>query len=321
MNGFSASCGFTGGFTPLHPEFIKAAACGGGLPDEYDSQRIAALEAITGKQIDLRTYFKVPLYLYIGDQDGNYDADLWLTARQFYESAGANAQLVLYPGVGHTITDQMWNDLRSFFERHSALGDTVIDTAQKVYIGYYQRPADPGGLLFWATGLDAYELDGNLDGTDIVPVLDQFANSAEARALYGGDITSSNIAAVIDNIYVGLFGRRAEADGLSWWANSFNTGASTPATILWEIMKGAQSTDKATLENKLVAANRFTRTVDPEVDGRDLMATYAGYDDCEVARGWLAAVTFNPVTVPDQNETTTFIQDRIANAGDPILNR
>jgi hypothetical protein len=121
MNGFSASCGFTGGFTILHPEFIKAAACGGGLPNEYDPQRISELETFTGIPIDLQTYFKVPLYLYVGDQDGNYIADLWLLARQFYESAGATAQLVLYPGVGHTITDQMWSDLMNFFTRHNTI--------------------------------------------------------------------------------------------------------------------------------------------------------------------------------------------------------
>lgn len=121
MNGFSASCSFTGGFTLLHPEFIKAAACGGGVPSDYDPQRISDLEALTGKQIDLQTYFKVPLYLYVGDQDGNYDADLWLLAEQFYGSAGANAQIVLYPGVGHTITGEMYDDLGGFFRRHNTI--------------------------------------------------------------------------------------------------------------------------------------------------------------------------------------------------------
>jgi predicted esterase len=121
MNGFSASCGFTGGFTLLHPELIKAAACGGGLPAEYDPQRISVLENLTGEPIDLQAYFQVPFYLYIGDQDGNYDADLWLRTEQFYESSGANAQLVLYPGVGHTITPAMYDDLENFFRRYDTL--------------------------------------------------------------------------------------------------------------------------------------------------------------------------------------------------------
>ena len=66
---------------------------------------------------------------------------------------------------------------------------------------------------------------------------------------------------------MGLFNRHAEADGLAFWVNSFNTGASTPASILWEVMKGAQYTDKNTLNNKVTASNRFTHVLDPELDG------------------------------------------------------
>ena len=115
MNGFSASCSFTGGFSLIHPQFIKAAACGGGVPSDYDPERISDLEALTGKQIDLQTYFKVPLYLYVGDQDGNYDADLWLLASSSMNRRG-HAHLVLYPGVGHTITGEMYADLGDFFQ-------------------------------------------------------------------------------------------------------------------------------------------------------------------------------------------------------------
>jgi predicted esterase len=133
MNGFSASCGFTGMFTIIHPELTKAAACGGGLPDEYDPQRISTLEALIGSPIDLQSYFNVPLYLYMGDQDSNYDADLWLLTRQFYESAGARTQLVLYPGVGHTITEQMWSDLKNWFYRHNTLFSDISTTDYWAY--------------------------------------------------------------------------------------------------------------------------------------------------------------------------------------------
>jgi hypothetical protein len=183
--------------------------------------------------------------------------------------------------------------------------DTLLDTAQKLYIGYYQRPADPGGLAFWANGLAAIDAnhDGSFVGENIIPVLEQFAYSDEARTLYGGDITPSNIATVIDSIYVGLFGRHAEADGLSFWVNSFNTGALTPATVLWELMKGAQGTDAQTVQNRLMAASRFTLVVDPNLDGLPPFdRRYAGYADCVVAREWLTQVTSDPATIPTEDE-------------------
>jgi hypothetical protein len=311
MNGFSASCGFTGGFTILHPEFIKAAACGGGLPDEYDPQRISALETVTGQQIDLPTYFKVPLYLYVGDQDGNYNANLWLSTRQFYESAGASAQLVLYPGVGHTITEQMWSDLRSFFEHHNAFNDTIIDTVQKVYIGYYQRPADPGGLVYWKERLD--RTNGNLN-----EIIEAYANSAESQALYG-TINSSNISNVVDSIYMALFNRHAEPGGLTYYVSGFNSGRFTAATIMLNVLYGAQNDDLQSINNKLAAANLFTRTIDPELDGHNFQVTYAGNADAISARTFLTSVTGNPVTIPTRAQMTTFMKNNIADTGDPIL--
>jgi hypothetical protein len=199
---------------------------------------------------------------------------------------------------------------------------SYLDTVQKLYIGYYQRSADPGGLVFWVNGLSTIDTnhDGNFVGDNIIPVLSQFAYSDEARNLYGGDITSSNIATVIDSIYQGLFGRDPEADGKAFWVNSFNTGASTPATILWELMKGAQGTDAQTVQNRLVAASRFTQIIDPNLDGLPPFQVTYGANDIPAVRTWLAGVTWNPATIPSHDETTAFIKSNIADPGDPILN-
>ena len=147
--------------------------------------------------------------------------------------------------------------LRSIWSRPPII---YFDTVQKLFIGYYQRPADPGGLLFWANGIAV--CDTNQNGTidqneDIKWAVDQFATSLESQKIYGGTITSANIAMVIDGIYMGLFNRHAESDGLAFWVNSFNTGASTPGTIVWEISRGAQGPDYDCLMNKVTASNRF----------------------------------------------------------------
>lgn len=308
MNGFSASGAFTGGFTMLHPDLIRAAASGGGLPDEYDPQRRFQLEGFTGQQIDLHTYFSVPLYLYVGDQDGNYNPALWLAARQFYESGGANAQLVLYPGVGHAITSQMWSDLGDFFQRYN----TVSDIVQKVYIGYYQRPADPAGLIYWTRRLE--DADWKLH-----EIIEAYAHSAESVALYG-NIDSGSIGTVVDSIYMALFNRHAETGGLNYYVNGFNSGQFTAATIMLNILNGAQNQDLLTVNNKVTASNLFTKTIDPELDGANFQVTYVGVPDAIKARNWLTSVTWNVTTVPTQDETTTYMKSNIADPNDPILN-
>jgi hypothetical protein len=190
-------------------------------------------------------------------------------------------------------------------------GTIYIDTVQKIFIGYYQRSADPSGLIFWAAKLEAKA--GNLN-----EIIAAFANSAESQALYG-TIKSSNISTVVNSIYNALFCRSAEAAGLNYYVNGFNSGQFTAATIMLNILNGAQGEDLAIINNKLTAANLFTKTIDPELDGRDFQATYSGNADAQKARDFLSTVCWNTVTIPTQAETRAYIQKYIADPGDPIL--
>jgi Tol biopolymer transport system component len=218
-----------------------------------------------------------------------------------------------------------WNNLTGYFFCFFLLAffsfqsngypapSSYFDTVQKTYIGYYQRAADPGGLIYWANRLDARA--GNLN-----EIIEAFANEPESQALYG-TINSSNISTVVDSIYNALFGRDAEhgAGGLDFWVNGFNAGTFTAATIMLNILNAAQNEDLLSVNNKLTAANLFTRTIDPELDGSNFQVTYAGDGDVIAGRNFLAFVTSNLVTVPTQGETTAYIQTNIANPGDPIL--
>jgi len=195
-----------------------------------------------------------------------------------------------------------------------------LELVQKFYIGYYQRPADPGGLIYWASRVDAR-------GGDYSVMIEAFANSAESTALYG-EITSENISDVVNSIYNALFNRDAEEEGLDYYVDGFNAGTFTAATIMIDVLNGAQNEDLATVNNKVTAAELFTTTIDPELDGRDYQATYSGDDDAANGRiflsgGTIDSVTYNPVTwvassIPIQSETTAYIQENIADEGDPI---
>jgi pimeloyl-ACP methyl ester carboxylesterase len=156
MMGFSASGAFTSRFALLHPDRVKAAAPGSpggwplapiaswqGVPLKY-AVGIADLEALTGSPFDLDTFRQVPLYIYVGDVDTNDALDTrgltadeksqvcqllncspnpvlaqrWPLAEAMYDSVGANARFVIYPGVAHTITPQMFTDIADFFSEH-----------------------------------------------------------------------------------------------------------------------------------------------------------------------------------------------------------
>jgi hypothetical protein len=202
----------------------------------------------------------------------------------------------------------------AFSQKIQAAPSDYLDTVQRIYIGYYQRPADPSGLLYWADRLD--NVEGNLN-----EIIDAFATSEESLSLYG-QINNSTIGTVIDKIYTALFQRTADAGGKLYYSSAYAAGQfpdgrrCTEGTIVLDILGGAQNQDLFSINNKLLAANLFTRTLDPDLDGRNLQYTYAGDSDAIAGRQFLAQYATS-VRVASQAETTAYIQGTIANPGEP----
>jgi pimeloyl-ACP methyl ester carboxylesterase len=150
MMGFSASGQFTSRFALLHPERTLAAAAGspGGWPlapvASWQGETlnyhvgIADVGSLLGTDLDMDEVRSVPIFLYMGASDDNdsvpygdaYDDDQreqvyrlfgmtpverWPHAEAIYQSAGMNSTFALYPGVGHTITEEMFDDIAEFF--------------------------------------------------------------------------------------------------------------------------------------------------------------------------------------------------------------
>lgn len=192
-----------------------------------------------------------------------------------------------------------------------------LDAVQKIYIAFYQRPADPAGLRYWAQRMDAA-------GGDQAAVIDAFATSPEAVALYG-PIDASTIGTVVDAIYLALYNRAPDADGKKFYVDGFNAGTFTPGTIALNILNGASNDDAVAIANKLVVANQFTQQVDgraltnPDFGiGSSFNVTYAGDADAVAARDILKAVTSSPSSVLNAGEVTEVLKDKIADPTDPI---
>jgi hypothetical protein len=156
MMGFSASGAFTSRFTAIHPETVRAAAPGspGGWPlapvvswnqiPMYYPVGHLDLEALIGVPVKLNLLQKVPQYIYVGGLDRNDAldtrafpeedrqaictlldcslnpllADRWPIAEQMHAAVNIPNTFVVYPGVAHTISAEMFSDLLAFFEAH-----------------------------------------------------------------------------------------------------------------------------------------------------------------------------------------------------------
>jgi hypothetical protein len=122
-----------------------------------------------------------------------------------------------------------------------------LNTVQQLYIAYYQRPADSPGHVYWASILDS-------NGGNISAIDDSFGNSPESQALYG-PINSATIGDVIDDIYVALFARVADAAGKQFYIDGFNAGTFTPTSIAYNILVGATGDDAVAVVNKQIVAS------------------------------------------------------------------
>jgi dienelactone hydrolase len=153
MFGFSASGMFTNRFTFLHPERVKAAAVGspGGWPiAPVTSWRnnllrypigVADFKSVSGKKLDMKRLQKVPLFLFLGAEDSNdsvifrdsYELEdeklifdlfgktlieRWAFTEKFYRATLPGAVLKTYPKVGHSLSKEMWDDIKAFFTKH-----------------------------------------------------------------------------------------------------------------------------------------------------------------------------------------------------------
>lgn len=203
------------------------------------------------------------------------------------------------------------------YEAQAAPAD-YHDTVQRVYIGYYQRPADPGGLLYWADRLD--KANGVL-----TEIIDAFANSDESHSLYG-TINTNTIATVINSIYSALFNRTADAGGRQYYTAAYAAGQfsdgrrCTEGTIVLDILGGAQNEDLTAINNKLTVAKQFTGVIDPELDGLDLRVTYAGENDAISARNFLSGYA-TATSVATLDQTVSFVQTYIADPGENLASK
>ena len=91
----------------------------------------------------------------------------------------------------------------------------IAEQIEAIYIGYFGRPADAGGLAFWEQYYVAnLAQTGNVDVT-LTNIANYFSTQAETIGLYpelAGSVTSlpltgpGSITALVDQIYINLFG-------------------------------------------------------------------------------------------------------------------
>ena len=135
---------------------------------------------------------------------------------------------------------------------------SILVRLQEFYLGFYGRPADPGGLAYWIEQSNGTYLNQDSHMAAAFGSTDQ----AEFRTLYG---QAPSIESFVERVYQNLFGRSAEAEGVVFFANTYNqylfAGVSPDqarAILIARIIDGASGTDHIAITNKVSVAISVT---------------------------------------------------------------
>lgn len=155
----------------------------------------------------------------------------------------------------------------------------VLTTGTKeiteLYVAYFSRPPDPGGLGFWTDAISS-------GGASVGTISETFAAAPEYQVSYAGKSNSE----IVDQIYTSLFGRPAEAGGREYWVGLVTSGALKVAELAAAIKAGSLGTDTEVVENKVLASIAFTAAMSDAG-----IATYGGGSAVDLARSFVAGVT------------------------------
>lgn len=156
---------------------------------------------------------------------------------------------------------------------------------QQLYVAYFNRPADAGGLAYWEGVIAA-------QNGSVAAISAAFSQSAEYIAAYAG---MSNLE-IVNQVYQHLFGRFAEIGGLRYWSDLLDRHLITIDNVVTQVAHGAQGSDQVAYDAKVNAATSFTQALITQGRAADYDGTLAiqllkGYIDSVVDLSTLAQAT------------------------------
>jgi hypothetical protein len=156
------------------------------------------------------------------------------------------------------------------------MATTYYENIQKLYVAYFNRPADTAGLAYWEGVVEAAK-------GDTAAVSAAFAADTEYKAAYK-DLSNADI---VNKVYQNLFGRPAEAAGRDYWANLLDKKTITIDAVVTAIATGAQGSDLTAYNNKVKAAAAFTAALDTPAE----QSGYSGDAANAIAKTFISGVT------------------------------
>ena len=130
---------------------------------------------------------------------------------------------------------------------------TTAEIITKIYIGYFDRAPDPDGLNYWIGRFN--------DGMDYPLIAQSFSDQVESTNKYPylDNPLVASPDTFLNSVYMNLFERAPDADGLAYWKAQLDGGRPV-GEIIFDIINGATDTDAG--QDATILANKTTVAYD-----------------------------------------------------------
>ena len=140
----------------------------------------------------------------------------------------------------------------------------LAEQIEAIYIGYFGRAADAGGLAYWEQYYSQLIASGHTVDQTLNIIANDFAPQNETVGLYpflAGSITTlstADLQILVTQIYQNLFGHNPDAGGETYWVGQLQSGAVALGTAILDIANGATGVDTTVLADRIAVANTFS---------------------------------------------------------------
>jgi hypothetical protein len=150
---------------------------------------------------------------------------------------------------------------------------TTTAQIQQLYVAYLGRAADKAGLDYWFN-----QLNGSTTAPATLTLENLRSNIVNDQPEYATAYAGLTRSETVSKIYLQLFGRPADAEGLTYWTTG--GGASVNADqLLVAFVSGASADDAKTVANKVLVSEVYTSAAGANFSAADATTAIANVDE------------------------------------------
>ncbi len=188
---------------------------------------------------------------------------------------------------------------------------------QKLYIAYFGRPGDPSGINYW------------LSNSSCLLTLKDISNELSRQDEYTKYINNDkSFDSRINKLYLNLFNRKADFDGLNFWLEMVQTQNYKISDIVYNLLYSSNKRgpinpaqlklDLNILENKIFAADTFTNQISKSISLINLykpesLSPWISGKSLIRASNFISNVSHKSVSIDDVKETINSLSDHSIN--------